>query len=128
MSRPPAFDRQPHARARGKSAEDDAVAYLKRRGYQVLERNVTTEAGEIDVVARHGETLCFIEVKARKGSSHGTAVEAVRRRKQRRIARAAALYLARAGGQSPCRFDVLGMDRRGDGWEYTLLQDAFEVS
>jgi putative endonuclease len=128
VSRPPAFDRQPHARARGRSAEDDAVAYLRRRGYEVLERNLTTEAGEIDVIARDGETLCFIEVKARKGSSHGTAVEAVRRPKQRKIARAAALYLARTGSEVPCRFDVLGMDRRGDGWEYTLLRDAFEVS
>lgn len=125
--RPPAFDRQPHNRARGRIAEAEAAEYLARQGYELLEQNVETEAGEIDLVAREGETLCFIEVKARKDASYGPAIEAVPRRKQQKIIRAAALYLAVSGLEVPCRFDVLAMDRTGDGWTYTLVRDAFQV-
>lgn len=125
--RPPAFDRQPHNRARGRVAEAEAADYLVRQGYELVDQNVETEAGEIDLVARDGETLCFIEIKARKDSSYGPAIEAVPRRKQQKIIRAAALYLAVAGLEVPCRFDVLAMDRAGDGWAYTLVRDAFQV-
>lgn len=125
--RAPDFDRQPHTRARGRTAEAAAAAHLSRLGFEIVERNAVTEAGEIDIVAREGETLCFVEVKARKGGAYGPALEAVPRRKQQRIARAAALYLAAAGLEVPCRFDVLAMDRRGDGWTFTLIRDAFEA-
>lgn len=125
---PESFDRAPHTRARGAAAEDDAVAWLKRRGYRVLERNVRNAGGEIDLVARDGDVLCFVEIKARATDAYGPAVAAVDRRKQRRIARAAAVYLATLRGLEPlCRFDVLGMDREGDGWRFTLLQDAFQT-
>jgi len=122
------FSREPHSRGRGGVAEEEAVRYLTRRGYQVLERNVTTKAGEIDVVARDGDTLCFVEVKARRTDTYGPAVAAVTAAKQRRLARAAALYLMlRNLGEPPCRFDVLGLDARDGGWEFTLLRDAFQV-
>jgi putative endonuclease len=125
----PRFDSAPHARARGSAAEDDAVRWLAGQGYEIVERNATTAAGEIDVVARDGETLCFIEIKARASDDYGPAIEAVDRRKQRRLARAAALYLAlRDRDEVLCRFDVLGMDRAADGWRYTLVRDAFLVA
>ena len=121
------LEARPHTRARGRAAEDRAVAWLELRGYRIEARNVINAAGEIDVVARDGETLCFIEVKARATGSYGPAITAVDGRKQRRLARAAALYLALQAVEGPCRFDVLGMDREeGGDWAFTLLRDAFE--
>jgi putative endonuclease len=120
------FSEQPHNRGRGKIGEDDAVSWLERQGYKVVERNVVNHAGEIDLVAREGETLCFVEIKARASGAYGLAIEAVDFRKQRRISRAASLYLAMKGPRdAPCRFDVLGLDKQGDGWRYTLVRDAF---
>ena len=120
------FQEQPHNRGRGKIGEDDAVSWLERQGFRVVERNVVNHGGEIDVVAREGETLCFVEIKARASEAYGLAIEAVDFRKQRRISRAAALYLAMKGPRdAPCRFDVLGLDKHGDGWRYTLVRDAF---
>lgn len=123
------FARQPHNRGKGRSAEDQAAEWLSDNGYQVVARNVTTDAGEIDVVARDGDTLCFIEVKARAGPLYGLAIAAVDRRKQRRLARAASLYLVLnpAERARPCRFDVLGLDQAENGWEFTLVRDAFRL-
>lgn len=122
------FSDQPHARGRGRVGEDDAVAWLERHGYEIVRRNVETHAGEIDVVARDGETLCFIEIKARQTDRFGPAIEGVTPAKRRRLIRAASLYLAiEEIDDVECRFDVLGLDAGPDGsWEYTLIQDAFQ--
>jgi putative endonuclease len=120
------FRDQPHNRGRGKVGEDDAVRWLEGQGYKVVERNVVNHGGEIDLVAREGDTLCFVEIKARASDAFGPAIAAVDFRKQRRISRAAALYLAVKGPRdTPCRFDVIGLDRIGTGWRYTLVRDAF---
>lgn len=120
------FQDQPHNRGRGKIGEDDAVRWLEGQGYRVVERNVTNHGGELDVVAYEEDTLCFVEIKARASDAFGPAIAAVDLRKQRRISRAAAMYLAMKGPRdAPCRFDVLGLDRQGDGWRYTLVRDAF---
>ncbi len=119
------FRYQPHTRARGRVGEERAVEWLCQHGYRILERNVEYKTGEIDVVASHRGTLCFIEVKARSGDGYGPAIEAVTRKKQRRLARAAALYLAQHPTEAPCRFDVLAMDLTQGGWRFTLVEDAF---
>ncbi len=120
------FESQAHNRGRGKVGEDDAVRWLEGQGYEVVERNVVNHGGEIDLVARDGKTLCFVEIKARATAAFGPAIAAVDARKQRRISRAAALYLAMKGHRdTPCRFDVIGLDRQGQGWRYTLVRDAF---
>jgi putative endonuclease len=121
------FRQQTHTRARGRSAEETAVGWLERNGYSVRERNHSTPAGEIDVVATEGDTLCFIEIKARSGTAFGPAIAGVTPRKQRRLARAASLYLAFEPFMGPCRFDVLGLDPGPDGWEFTLIRNAFEI-
>jgi len=121
------FKKQTHTRGRGRTAESDAVTWLKTHGFQIVERNVQFRAGEIDVVAREGETLCFVEIKARATANFGEAVRAVTRRKQRQITAAAALYLAATGFEGACRFDVLAMDGEAGGWRYSLIRNAFEV-
>ena len=113
-------------RAKGKVGEDDAVRWLTAHGYEVLARNVVNHGGEIDVVATDGVTVCFLEIKARNGERYGHAIEAVGFAKQRRLSRAAALYLTSRGWfDRASRFDVLGLDREGDVWRYTLVKNAF---
>ena len=122
------FGDLPHTRARGAAGEDAAEAFLVASGYRIVARNVVTKVGELDVVALDGETLCFVEIKARATAEYGRAIEAVRTGKQRKIVRAALLFLAKNRSQRPCRFDVLGIDRGADGtWSFTLLRNAFEA-
>lgn len=121
------FGAQPHTVGRGRLAEDAAVAWLERQGYRIVERNHRNAAGEIDVVAEDGEVLCFVEVKARTETLFGPALAAVGPRKRRRVARAAALYLALRGIEPACRFDVLAMEAEEGSWHFTLLKDAFQV-
>jgi putative endonuclease len=122
---PAEFELQTHTRGRGRVGEDAAVRWLAGEGYRILERNVVTHAGEIDDVARDGEWLVFLEIKARGSAAYGPAIAAVGPAKQRRLCRAAALYLAIRRLDGACRFDVLGLDAEADGWRYTLVRDAF---
>ena len=121
------FHRQPHTRAQGKVGEDAGVEWLRRHGYRIVDRNVANKVGELDVVARDGETLCFVEIKARSNRLYGPAIAAITAQKKRRIARAAALYLTQHPTDGPCRFDVLAMDLGDGGWRFTLVKDAFMV-
>ena len=121
------FGAQPHTVGRGRVAEDVAAAWLEAHGYRILERNHRNAAGEIDLVAEDGDTLCFVEVKARSETLFGPAVAAVGPRKRHRIARAAALYLALRRVERPCRFDVLAMEASDGGWRFTLIKDAFRL-
>lgn len=100
----------------GKSGEDLAVAELTRRGYAVLARRYRTRHGEIDIVARDGEIVVFVEVKARTTGEFGMAAEAVTAWKQRRLTAMAVDYLARNRlTDRPCRFDVVAIMRRESG-------------
>jgi putative endonuclease len=121
------FDAGQHTRARGNVGEDAAVEWLARAGFGIVERNARTPVGEIDVIAREGDVLCFVEVKARAAGTHGPAIGAVDRRKQRRLARCAGAYLATHDWRGPCRFDVLGLDGGATGWQFTLIRNAFEA-
>ncbi len=121
------FNNQPHTHARGRSAEAAAISWLEERGYRIVARNHQTPAGEIDAVALDGDTLCFIEVKARASDEHGSPLEAVNRHKQLRLGRAAALYLLEEPWDGPCRFDVLGLIGTDDGWRFELVENAFEL-
>ena len=108
----------------GKSGEDLAVAELGRRGYAILARRYRTRYGEIDIIARDGDTTVFVEVKARATGECGTAAEAVTPRKQRRLATMALDYLARhTSTDIPCRFDVVAID----GEDLTVYRDAFSL-
>ena len=121
------FFRQPHTRAKGRVGEDRAVSWLRRQGYRIIARNVENAGGELDVVARDGDTLCFVEIKARSNPSFGGAVAAVDRDKRRRLVKAARAYLTRHPWEGPCRFDVVAVDLSEDGQEITLYRNAFQA-
>ena len=95
----------------GKTGEDLACEELIRRGYAILDRRYRTRHGEIDIIARDGKTIVFVEVKARAGDAYGGSGAAVTPRKQQRIVRMAIDFLARRRLQDePCRFDVVTVD------------------
>ena len=97
----------------GQSGENAAAAYLESLGYRVLGRNVRGPAGEIDIVAREGRTIVFVEVKARRSGAFGSALGAVDARKRKRLRAAAADYLQFVAPNAIARFDVLAIDGRG---------------
>lgn len=97
----------------GEAGESLACRHLESHGYMILERNYRCRSGEVDVVARRGETTVFVEVKERRGASHGEGHEGVTFGKRRRIIRAARLYAAHRGlSERPIRFDVVSIDWR----------------
>jgi len=94
--------------ALGKTGEDLAVRELQRRGYEILDRRWRSRAGEIDIIARDGATLVFVEVKAREHHDFGDAAESVTMRKRQTIVRMAKEYVVAARWiDRPCRFDVV---------------------
>lgn len=113
------------ARALGARGEAIAAAWLEEHGYRVLDRNFRTRFGEIDLIARQGRELVFIEVKTRRGRRFGTPAEAVDARKRRCWMLAAEVYLARRGRPGvPFRFDFVGVDLSGDAPRVELVPDA----
>ena len=112
----------------GKLGEDLACAELERRGYAILARRYRTRAGEIDIVARDGETLVFVEVKARATRAFGDPAEAITPLKRRRLGRMALDYLARLPrAPGPCRFDVVAILMDTAPPTITLYRNAFVV-
>ena len=112
--------------AMGRTGEDLAVEELERQGYAIVARRYRTRHGEIDIVARDGDTTVIVEVKARATGEFGTAAEAVTPWKQRRLVSMAVDYLARQHlSDRPCRFDVVAIDDLGTDTRITVYQSAF---
>ena len=86
--------------------EDFAVEYLEGKGYEIIERNFNTRLGEIDIVAKDGKYIAFIEVKSRADDCMYAPRQAVTRAKQRKICKAAMLYELKKGLNGQPRFDV----------------------
>jgi putative endonuclease len=101
---------------RGRLGEDVAARFLERQGLRILGRNLRSRLGEIDLVAREGATLVFVEVKARRAGTADPPQASVDARKQRRLARLALSYLARRWlGDLGCRFDVVAVTLESGG-------------
>jgi putative endonuclease len=114
-------------RALGQWGEDLAVRHLERQGLEVLDRNWRCREGELDIVARDGGCLVFVEVKARSGTGYGEPAEAVSLRKARRIHVLAAKWLSeqRPEGRWDVRFDVVSILRTRGLPEVLHLRGAF---
>ena len=112
----------------GKTGEDLACGELERRGYAIIARRHRCRGGELDIVARDGPTLVFVEVKARDSRAFGDAAEAVTWQKQRRIVRLASEYVMRHHlNDSPCRFDVVSIQFDDGRPVIEVFQNAFSA-
>jgi putative endonuclease len=109
----------------GISAEALAARFLESRGLTVLARNFRTRRGEIDLIAQDGECLVFVEVRLRRGSSHGGAAESITHAKQARLVAAAQYYLLGRRDPPPCRFDAVLLDTLDDpriDWRRNVIE------
>jgi putative endonuclease len=118
-------------RAIGVKGEDEAARFLARCGYAILDKNVRTRAGEIDLVAKEGKTLVFVEVKTRKELEGDPPQAGVRTRKQNRLGKLAHGYLkAKRMRETPCRFDVVAVIVNDEGGVKAIrhIPNAFSVA
>ena len=112
----------------GRQGEDAAAQYLQSQGMKIVERNLSTPVGEIDLVVRDRKILAFVEVKTRRGTAFGPPGEAVGPRKQRQIIRTAKWYLnEHPHKQLQPRFDVIAIIVHGDDFHIEHIPDAFEL-
>jgi putative endonuclease len=111
-------------RAVGTTFEQKAADYLRKKGYQILDKNFRCKIGEIDLIARSEGYLCFIEVKYRSGTSKGFPAEAITPTKIRRITRTAEFYmlLHKLPQDTPCRFDAVVILEN----DISLIKNAFD--
>ncbi len=109
----------------GQAGEDAAARYLIKNGFGIIARNYRSPWGEIDIVAKDKNILCFIEVKSREQKNCGHPLEAVDRIKREKIIKAAKAYLAtnNISPEQVCRFDVVSIE---EDQTIILLTDAFQ--
>jgi putative endonuclease len=113
----------------GRLGESLALAKVKGLGYKCIEKNYRCSLGEIDLIAKDGDCLVFIEIKTRKGSTLGYAKEAVTPRKIRQISKAALAYMkANNCCDVKSRFDVVAVSITGGREEIEVIKDAFELA
>ncbi len=114
----------------GKKGEELAVSHLESLGYKIVERNFRCRLGEIDIIAYHGKTLVFVEVRTRKSCQFGSPLSSVTYRKQKKLITLAKFYMKKHRlFERVARFDVVGiiLDKTGNV-SIELVQNAFEES
>lgn len=110
-------------RTTGAAYEQKAAAHLIYLGYEILELNYRCKSGEIDIIARDGEYLVFVEVKYRGSLKKGHPLEAISLQKQKTISKCAMYYITKHDlTEMPVRFDVVGIL----GEEKELIKNAFD--
>jgi len=113
----------------GALGERLALQKIKHLGYRFIEKNYRCPLGEIDLIARDGDCLVFIEIKTRRGSTTGFAKEAVNQRKMRQISKAALNYMkANNCWDTMARFDVIAVNISGEREEIEVIKNAFELA
>ena len=108
----------------GRHAEDVAAAFLQQRGLRLIARNYRCRFGEIDLIARDGKTLVFIEVRMRTGERFGGAAASITAAKRGKLLRTARHYLSATARAPACRFDALLVNGADHSIEW--LKNAFE--
>ena len=115
-------------RRMAQKSEDLACGLLQRAGLTILDRNVRCVLGELDLVARDGKTVVFVEVRSRKGNARGTAKESVSLQKRRRIVRLALWYLKTRGlARASVRFDVISIQWGPRKPDVEWIRNAFDA-
>lgn len=108
----------------GNSGEDLACKFLKKNGYQIVERNYRIRGGEIDIIAKDKETLVFVEVKTRFGHEYGYAREAVAGWKMHFLERAALFYLSKHNMvEKSYRLDLVAIDFDGNKSTFEIIKN-----
>lgn len=112
----------------GSKGESLAARYLKKQGFAIIAHNYKTHMGEIDIIARDGETIVFVEVKTRSDETFCAPYESVNTAKRQKLKNAALLYLKKQKKELPARFDVISIICRQNGQKSIRhIRDAFEV-
>lgn len=112
----------------GSRGEEIATDFLKQKGYRIIKLNFRNKLGQIDVIAKDKNTLCFIEVKTRKSLRFGSPLEAVSKAKQKRITKPALVYLKdNRLMDKPVRFDVVSVLLSKQYPQINLIKDAFNL-
>jgi putative endonuclease len=112
-------------RALGRWGEQMAADYLRENGYGIEEMNYRCPRGEIDIVARDGSVVAFVEVRTRRGRGHGTPQESITPAKQRKLIEVAQTYLQeRELSDVDWRIDVVAISIDGDGPQIRLIRNA----
>ena len=111
----------------GRAAEALAERHLRAHGLAIVGRNVHSRHGELDIVARDGATVVFVEVRLRRPGRFGDAADSITATKRARVVAAAREYLAARTGTPACRFDVVLLDGL-DPSRVVWLRDAFDAS
>ncbi|MDR0850986.1 MAG: YraN family protein [Clostridiales Family XIII bacterium] len=118
----------------GRDGEAAAAAYLTRNGYRIIAENYRCKIGEIDLIAKKGNTICFVEVKSRRNLSYGRPCESVGVKKQQHIRRTASYFLMKEwkGLGADCstgfRFDVAEVifgETGAETAQIDYIEDAF---
>lgn len=110
----------------GSAGESAAAAYLKKKRYKIIGQNYSCRFGEIDIIARQGNYIVFVEVKSRKNEYFAMAREFVTRSKQERIIKSAMLWLQQNEVDLQPRFDVIEVVGEGRRQRITHIEAAFE--
>ena len=112
----------------GKAGEDIALKKIKKLGYRCIERNYRCALGEIDLIAKHGDYLVFIEIKTRKDRNTGYAKEAVNYRKMKQISKTALNYMKdKKCYDTKSRFDVVAVSINRGIPDIEVIENAFEL-
>jgi len=109
----------------GLDGESAAAGYLVEKGYEIMARNYRFRRAEIDIIARKGNWLVFVEVKTRSGSSFGYPEEFVDNEKEKNILFAAEEYMYQINWQGNVRYDIVAILGSGVDREITHFEDAF---
>ncbi len=112
------------SKVKGDAAERQAEEFLKSRGFAIVERNFRTRMGEIDLVAKDGETAVFVEVRSRSSSAFGSPEETVTAPKRRRLILTAQAWAQSRAWEGPMRFDVVAITPA----ETLHIPDAFDAA
>ena len=113
----------------GKKSESVAAAQLEKNGYKILEHNYRTKLGEIDIIAKEGDTIVFVEVKARRSDGFGNPKSAITPKKQQKISMTALYYLkATKQSNAKARFDVVTIRSGKENPDIEIIKNAFELA